>query len=109
MNINNEWDRIRRIENPIEVLSLSALFLDCHRISLLLSLATREQSYFGQVDPWSAMESDESRRRNRRKRSRIDPTNHADSPINLDALHKIKELGSGACGVVKLMEEEDGE
>jgi hypothetical protein len=65
MVANDEWDRIRRIENPIKVLSLSAPLLDCHKISL--SLPTSEQSYFGQVDPWCAMESDESRRINRKR------------------------------------------
>jgi hypothetical protein len=95
MVVNNEWDRIRRIENPIEELSLSTPLFDCHKISL--SLATREQSYLGRVDPWSVMESDESRRKKRRKRSRIDLTNRADSPINLNALCEIEKLGSAAC------------
>jgi hypothetical protein len=107
MVIDNEWDQLQRIENPMEVLSLSAPLLESDKISL--SLATCEQSYFGRVDPWSGMEDDASKRRNRKTRSRINTTNRADWPINLDALREVKELGSGTCGVVKLMEDEDGE
>jgi serine/threonine protein kinase len=73
------------------------------------SLATHEQSYFNRIDPLSALEFDESKQRKRRKKPQIDAENGADSPVDLDGLRQIKLLGCGSFGVVKLMEDEDGE
>jgi hypothetical protein len=56
MGIDNESDRVRRIEGPILVLSLSAPLLKYDILSL--SLATCEPSSLDRVDPWSTLKSE---------------------------------------------------
>jgi hypothetical protein len=43
------------------------------------------------------------------KKSRIKATNRGDLPIDLSNVREIQVLGDGIFGVVKLMEDEDGE
>jgi TPR repeat protein/serine/threonine protein kinase len=107
--VEHEWDHLRRIEKPIEVLSLSGVSLlhsESNRSCISLSLATHEQSYFGRIHPLSALKFDRSRHK---KKLHGKAENRADSPVDLDRLHEIMVLGFGVVGVVKLMEDEDGE
>jgi hypothetical protein len=107
MVIDKEWDHVRRVENPITVVSLSAPLLESDKISL--SLATCVRSYFGRVDPWSALASEKLDTNARGKEPRIDTAKAADSQVNLDGLRVLRSLGSGRFGDVKLIEDKDGE
>jgi serine/threonine protein kinase len=114
MVIEDDWDHLRRIANPIEVLSLSgSSLLECEpasaSISISLSLGRHAESYFNRLDPLSGLAFDEWNVGRRKKKSRIDATNRADSAIDLEGFQQVELLGCGMFGVVRLMANNDGE
>jgi hypothetical protein len=106
MVIENDWDHVRGIENAVQVLSLSDSSLRQSEKSsshISLSLAAHEQLYFKRVNPLSALKFKEM------KNPRIDVTERAARPIHLGGVQDVGVLGSGSLGVVRLIENEDGE
>jgi TPR repeat protein len=110
--VKDDWDQLRRIESPINVLSLSGSSLlesDTTSASISLSLGPHAESYFKRVDAFSGLPFYEWNVGRRKKKARIDAENRADSPIDLDDFRQVEILGSGTFGVVKLMVNDDGE
>jgi hypothetical protein len=75
---------------------------------ILLSLDTHEQLYFGRIEPLSALDF-EKLSEGRQKQSRIKATNRGNLPIDVSNLLEIKGLSEEMFGVVKLMEDQDGD
>jgi serine/threonine-protein kinase len=67
------------------------------------------QSYFNRVDALFPLVFGKLKNGGQQKKSRIDATNRADSPIDLAEFHQVALLGCGSVGAVKLMENKEGE